>query len=193
MTHILDAIDSSAWAILPEALEQIIAIAERSNESPEVVSAKIGRPLVSARKVELRDDTAVIPVHGPIFRRANMFTEVSGATSIENLTNDFIQADVDNQVQRIILDIDSPGGQANGISELAAMIRNADKPVTAYVGGTGASAAYWLASAADHVVLSDTALVGSIGVVGTYRPGDKNEIKIISSQSPLSRISSLQA
>ena len=63
--------------------------------------------------------------------------------------------------------LDSGVGFSNGCAELADAIRaaNASKPVVAYVGGTGASAAYWIASAADEVVVDDTALLGSIGVV----------------------------
>lgn len=56
-----------------------------------------------------------------------------------------------------MLDIDSPDGQANGISEFAAMIRGADKPVTAVVGGTCASAAYRLGAAANSIVRRELA------------------------------------
>jgi hypothetical protein len=62
------------------------------------------------------------------------------------------------------------------------------KPIIAYVGGTGASAAYWLASAADKVVISPTAVLGSIGVQVAYREaaakaGEKT-YRFVSSQSP---------
>jgi signal peptide peptidase SppA len=53
------------------------------------------------------------------------------------------------------------------VSEFAAQIRAATKikPVVAYVSDTGASAAYWIASAASELVIRDTAAVGSIGTV----------------------------
>jgi ClpP class serine protease len=54
------------------------------------------------------------------------------------------------------VNIDSPGGEVNGANELAQAIYDArgKKPIVAYVGGAGASAAYWVASAADRVVAS---------------------------------------
>jgi ClpP class serine protease len=184
-TTALDLILGDAWAIQPEALEQILAIAQRLNDSPEAVAAKLGRPLENTRRATARDGSAIIPVTGPIFRRANLFTEISGATSVEVLASDIQAALDDPAIVRLVLEIDSPGGQATGIAELAAMIRASAKPVIAYVDGMGASAAYWLAVAAHELVLSSTALVGSIGVVASYRPERDGPIKVISSQSPL--------
>ena len=188
MTTALDLITAAPWAITEPALAQIVTIAQRLHgETPEAVATRLGRPLENTRRATERGDTAVIPITGPIFRRANLFTEISGATSTELLARD-LQAAADNpDIRRLVLEIDSPGGQANGISELATQIRTiaATKPITAYVDGTAASAAYWLASAASEIVLSDTAVVGSIGVVATYKPEKDAPLKIISSQSPL--------
>ena len=181
----IDLVMGGAWAITPEALETILAIANRANEDPQAVAAKLGRPLENTRTVRERDGTAVIPITGPIFRRANLFTEISGATSVEILAAD-IRAAADNpRIDRILLEIDSPGGEASGIAELAGMIRSVPKQVTAYIDGMGASAAYWLASAADDIVASPTSLLGSIGVVATYKPEKDGPIKIISNVSPL--------
>jgi len=176
---------SEPWAIQPEALETILEIANRTNEAPEAVAAKLGRPLENTQQAAIRGRTAVIPVHGPIFRRANLFTQISGATSLEILARDFHEAQANDKVNRIVLDLSSPGGQAAGISEFAGMVRGSSKPVTAYVGDVAASAAYWIAAAAQEIVVADTAILGSIGVVSSFRPGNKDEIKIISSQSPV--------
>lgn len=184
----LDLVGNAPWLIQPSTLETLLAIAGRVNDSPEAVAARLGRPLDNSRTVTVRDGVAIVPVLGPIFRRANLFTEVSGATSVEVLATDLATAAADPGIKAIVLDIDSPGGQATGISELAGQIRAIDrtaKPVTAYVDGMAASAAYWLASAAGRIVTSDTGLLGSIGVVGTYKPEKDAPIKIISSISPL--------
>lgn len=183
-----DLVASQPWAIQPAMLETIAAIARRENESVEAVEARLGRKLQNTRAVTLRDGAAIIPIVGPVFRYANLFTEISGATSLDQLARDFTAA-VDNpEVKTIVLSIDSPGGQATGIAEMAAMIRAADKEVIAYVDGTAASAAYWLASAADRIVLSKTAMVGSIGAVLSLDTSkDKNTVEIVSSQSPNKR------
>jgi ClpP class serine protease len=185
---VFDLAASQPWAIQPAMLETIAAIARRENESVEAVEARLGRKLQNTRQVVLRDRAAIIPIVGPVFRYANLFTDISGATSLDVLARDFTAAVESPEVKTIILAIDSPGGQANGIAEMAAMIRAAEKDVIAYVDGTAASAAYWLASAADRVVLSKTAMVGSIGAVLSLSTAkDKNTVEIVSSQSPNKR------
>lgn len=183
--RILTAILAEPWLIEPGWLERILLIAQREIDDPQLVALRQGRDLDSTRTVEMRGSTAVIPVRGPIFRYANLFTEISGATSLEVLAKDFGAALDDRSVEHIVLSMDSPGGQATGIAEFASLIWEASKPVTAYVGDMAASAAYWIAAAADRIVASPTAMLGSIGVVGTYRPERDAPIKIISTQSPL--------
>ena len=157
---------SRPWVIQPESLETVLAIANGMGD-PQALQAKLGRPLENARRVTMRDGVAVIPVTGPIMRYANLFTRISGATSTQELATDFQTALDDPKVKAIVFNVDSPGGEANGINELSDMIHAArgKKPIKAYGGGSVASGAYWVASAADELVVDDTALMGSIGVV----------------------------
>ncbi|WP_301154296.1 S49 family peptidase [Metapseudomonas otitidis] len=152
------------WLMLPEHLDTLLAVADRMG-NPEALEARLGRELDNTRTVIQRGDVAVIPVTGPIFRYANLFTRISGATSTQVLATD-LQAALDNpRIRSIVLNIDSPGGEANGINELAEMVYAArsQKKVVAYIGGNGASAAYWIASAASEVVIDDIGIAGSIG------------------------------
>lgn len=183
-----DLVASQPWAIQPEMLATIAAIARRENDDVQSVEARLGRPLQNAQTVTVRDGVALVPVTGPIMRYANLFTQVSGATSLDLLARDFTAA-VDNPaVKHIVLVVDSPGGQANGIAEFAAMVRASVKPVTAYVDGTAASAAYWIASAAGQIVMGKSAIVGSIGaVLSLDTKTDPNAVEIVSSQSPNKR------
>lgn len=185
-----DLVAAQPWAMTPAMLETISAIARRENESPEAVEARLGRPLQNTRTVSMQGSVAVVPMIGPMMRYANMFSRVSGATSLEQLAQDFTAAAEDQAVSAIVLNIDSPGGQAAGISEFAQMVRAATKPVVAYVDGTAASAAYWIAAAADSIVVSKTAEVGSIGAVVAIDTGKKSggSIEIVSSQSPNKRV-----
>lgn len=183
---------SRPWLMLPADLDNLMAIADRQGD-PEALEARLGRPLDNTRAVTMRDGIAVIPVTGPIMRYANLFTRISGATSTQELATD-LQAALDNpQVKGILLNMDSPGGEANGINELGDMIYAArgKKPIKAYAGGSLASGAYWLASAADEVVIDDTALVGSIGVVvevAIRKAGDgEKRYTITSSNAPNKR------
>jgi signal peptide peptidase SppA len=184
------------WLIQRESLELILQIADRGGDV-QALQTKLGRPLENARTVTMRDGVAVVPVSGPIFRYANLFTEISGATSTGVLARD-LQAALDNPyVRGIVLDINSPGGEVTGINELANLIYGArgKKPLVAYVGGTGASAAYWLASAADEIVIDETAVLGSIGVVMSYMDTTERDsksgvrrVEIVSSRAPDKRL-----
>ena len=194
MGFALTAISTSPWLIQAEALETILAIANRMGD-PEALQTKLGRRLDNTRTVQMVDGVAVIPISGPIFRYANIFTEISGATSTQVLATD-IRTALDNPyVTGIVLDINSPGGEATGINELANLIHSAKKPVVAYAGGTMASAAYWLGAAAGEVVADATAIVGSIGVVMSYldtterdKKSDVRRVEIVSSSSPDKRL-----
>ena len=176
------------WAITETAMQTILSVAARENESPEAVASKLGRELQNTYNATERDGVAILPVTGPLFRYANIFTSISGATSYELIAKDFRTALDNPQIKAIILDIDSPGGEVNGVSELSSMIYEARgiKPIIAYASGDAASGAYWIASAADEIVVSETSALGSIGVVGMYRANDDNDkaIEIVSSQSP---------
>lgn len=187
---------SRPWVIQAEALETVLAVANRLGD-PEALQAKIGRPLDNTRKVVMRDGVAVIPVTGPIFRYANLFTELSGATSTGMLARD-IQAALDNDyVRGIVLEINSPGGEAAGINELSKLIRAGSKRkrIIAYGDNAVASGAYWLAAAANEIVIDETAHLGSIGVVMSYLDARKRDEKadvrvmeVVSSQSPDKRV-----
>jgi len=201
---LINAITSATWAIEPQALAQIIGIVEDHAslsreewaERLEAVEKQRGRPLSNDRKaVTVRDGVATIEVVGPIVRRADMFSQISGMTSIETLAKDFGAAMDDRTVRAIVLAVDSPGGEVTGVAEFADMIYAARsvpnaKPVVAYIGGLGASAGYWIASAAERVVCDSTALLGSIGVVQVVRDPSKSRdtsIEFVSSQSPHKR------
>jgi capsid assembly protease len=183
------------WAIARDALEGILAIAERAHgvESEaefEALAARVGKPLENARRVDVRDGVATIEVNGPIFRKANLFTRISGATSMDVLARDFTEAMGAPGIRSVLFSIDSPGGEAHGTHELAALVRAArgKKPVVAHVWGSGASGAYWIASAADAVTANPTALLGSIGVIATLRNRkDPRDLHFVSSVSPHKR------
>ena len=199
MKHVLPYLCERPWAITERAMATMLDIYEShaaglNGANLEAVAAKLGKPLEnSGGRVEVRGNIAILDVQGPLFRYANLFTDCSGATSVEMLGRD-LGAAVDNRaIETIVLNINSPGGEADGIGELAELIRSAQakKPVVAYVGGIGASGGYWLASAASRIVLHETAFVGSIGCVATFMDArarlEKEGIHryvIVSSQSP---------
>ncbi len=69
----------------------------------------------------------------------------------------------------VALVINSPGGSPSQSSLIAARIRRLaeekDVPVTAFVEDVAASGGYWLACAADEIIVDANSIVGSIGVI----------------------------
>lgn len=189
----LDAALGTPWAIQIPALEQILSIAAREHEvTPEALEKYRAQSIEKGEALERRGSVAVLHAVGPMFRRANLFTAFSGGVSYDVLRRDLQVAIDDKDVSSILLDIDSPGGHANGIGELAKAIQESPKPVVAYVGGSGASAAYWLASAASEIVVDDSAALGSIGVIVGFTDSSESDrakgvkrFEFVSSQSPL--------
>ena len=108
---------------------------------------------------------AVIPIAGTLMKRVDSFT---GGTSTVRARQKIRAAANDDEVVGILLHIESPGGTVAGTSLLADEIyaAKAKKPVIAFIEDLGASAAYWIATAADRIVANRTAVVGSIGTYG---------------------------
>ncbi len=156
------------WAILPSKLTAIMGLlrlrAEGGQVAPEEIAAIVGaarQPTpVSGGAV------AVVPIFGTIVQRAGLLAESSGAVSTERIGAAFRQAMADPAVSSVVLQIDSPGGGVYGVAELADTIRSArgQKPIVAVADSLAASAAYWIASAADEIVVTPSGEVGSIGV-----------------------------
>ena len=166
----------------------IAKIAKRDNEQLKAIAKEKGDLSRENSLLEYRGSNAVINVTGPIFRYANMFTEISGATSTDAIAKAIGEAE-QSDVDAIVFNFDSPGGEATEISNLAELIATTPKPTVAYVGAMAASAGYWLASAADEIVIGSTGLVGSIGTVATIDlSSDDETIEIVSSQSPNKRL-----
>lgn len=116
---------------------------------------------------------AVIGIRGVIAQHVRQVDDISGpgGTSTERVSLSLRAALDDPAVKAIVLDVDSPGGNTHGVQELAAEIFAARgrKPIIAQVNSTAASAAYWLASQADEIVVTPGGEVGSIGVYGVHK------------------------
>jgi signal peptide peptidase SppA len=114
---------------------------------------------------------AIVPIMGTMAQRVSGFARASGGASTESIGADFDAAMKNPDVGAIVLHVDSPGGSVAGVPELAAKIRAArgqGKRIVAVADSLMASAAYWVASAADEVVASPSSVVGSIGVFSVH-------------------------
>ena len=151
-----------------EAPELGLDVADR----PEPLASRFvgsGYDRDSGRLVYQRTDqgAAIITITGSLVNRGAWIGASSGLTSYEGIAAQLRAALADPRVSSILPDVSSGGGEAIGAFELAAQVRkaNAAKPVTAFVNGMAASAAYLMASGAGRIVSIPSGLTGSIGVV----------------------------
>lgn len=175
-SHVAAAVLSVPWAVHPPIMDVIVDVLGRRISGERFTEDELADRIASGRTAGPRGSsgprrTGVVgqlPIYGVIAHRAGYFAETSSqGTAVETLAQGFRQLMADPEVSGILLDVDSPGGQISGVPELAEEIRAArgQKPIVAISNTLMASAAYWLASQADEIVVTPSSLTGSVGVV----------------------------
>ncbi len=208
MSRALAALTNQFWAIDPSWLPLMASIAQRGSGNSNLESSREwvkrdhlamagpgAQKLPGANRAYVVDGVGVLPITGPIFPRANLLTEVSGASSLTMLQNDHRLLLASKEVRGIMLLLDSPGGAVSGVADFASRVAlgAARKETRAFVMGSAASAAYWIASSASHISIDRTAVLGSIGVVAAVpkqvEPDESGEIwiEVVSSNAPNKR------
>ncbi|WP_353280020.1 S49 family peptidase [Wolbachia endosymbiont (group B) of Silvanus unidentatus] len=113
---------------------------------------------------------AIIRIYGVLTKKTEAFDHILDMTSYENIHEEIESALEDKSIEMILLDIDSPGGEVNGVFDLADFIyeSRAKKRIIAIANDDAYSAAYAIASSAEKVFVSRTSGVGSIGVIASH-------------------------
>ncbi|MCO7736459.1 S49 family peptidase [Brucella intermedia] len=168
--HILTAFEAEPWAIQREKLAVLADVLAARVAGDKLVTPEFAAAVSDARAKEIAETdgkVAVIPVYGVLADRMDLFSAMSGGTSYAGIKRQLHKALSNEDVKAVVLDIDSPGGSVPGTDELATEIRKlrgGEKPIIAQVNSLAASAAYWIASSADEIVVTPSGRAGSIGV-----------------------------
>ena len=119
------------------------------------------------RGYDLIGDIARIEIKGTLVQENMCLRPSSGMTGYDCIRSNFMRALADPEVEAIVLDINSPGGEVAGCFDLADTIYAArgTKPIWAILSECAYSAAYALATAADRITVPRTGGTGSVGVV----------------------------
>ena len=130
-----------------------------------VAKARAGE--VEAAKLEISNGVARICVRGPLFEGPDAWLDMWGYeySDYQTIRDQVAQANGDEHVDSIVLDVDSPGGTVKGAFEAADAIRDSGKPVEARVDGMAASAGYLLACQATTITVGSR--VDQVGSIGT--------------------------
>ncbi|MGD8501935.1 MAG: S49 family peptidase [Phycisphaerales bacterium] len=134
---------------------------------------------IPSHGVEVPKGVGVVPIHGTLTHRSGGINALSGLTSYNQIRSDFQDAMANPEVDTVLLDIDSHGGEVAGCFDLVDEIHasRGQKPIVAVIDEAGYSAAYAIASAADKVYVNRTAGVGSIGVVMVHADRSEQEAR----------------
>ena len=160
----IDAMDSVMAAVGPEKLSEYLARIPGDEDDED-------------RGYQIRDGVAVIPITGTITKGRSFWSFLYGGGNLRRLTMVVNNALADPKVGALLMDIDSPGGTVSGTEAFSDLIHGAreKKPVVAFGNGTMASAAYWIGSGADRVIVERTADIGSIGVLYVHWDTSKED------------------
>ncbi len=170
----------SLWAILETELIKLEAtysgftnelIATLKKESKLVFDNLEVSQTGLSEDVTIINNIGILRIEGVITQKANFFTMFFGGATLDTLTEDFKALIENEQIDTIVIDIDSPGGTVSGTQEFANLIFEAreQKKIYAISSSMMTSAAMWIGAAAEHVLISGgTVTTGSIGVLTTH-------------------------
>jgi len=153
----------TTWLMPDEWVEKIDAL---ETASVSVFSAIAKRELSSATPVSIKRGVATIEIKGTLVKKRSQMLDFFGVdqTAYEDISEQ-TKAAISKGAKKIVYQIDSPGGDANGILLGMDAIRNAGVPTEVIADGYLTSGAYMLASQADQIVAANELVtVGSIGV-----------------------------
>ncbi|MBI2542503.1 signal peptide peptidase SppA [Candidatus Woesearchaeota archaeon] len=116
----------------------------------------------------LGGNVALIPIGGVIVGTDDSGFLFESVTASPDAIELIEKADKNPGIKAIVLEINSPGGSAVASEEIANAVRKTNKTTVAWIREVGASGAYWIASASDHIVANKVSITGSIGVIASY-------------------------
>ena len=173
---LLEQFSGTIWAMERSALEEMRLFIETSDagrlrDRAVEASTRNRDALVRSDDEEDRfksmydqkENVALVPVRGKIFPRASMMQSLSGGVSVQDLTDLMVHLEEKDDINKVIMMVDSPGGRDGGLTNFSQTVRDMETETVAFAEKSMFSAAYWIGSSADRVYASPNAEVGSIG------------------------------
>ncbi len=141
---------SRVLAILPSAIGAVLSLADSGADARATKSGTV----------------AVVSILGPLAQRA-MVDACAFVDGYDAILERFASAIANPAIDAVLLEIDSPGGDAAGLMETVRRMQEmrdvTGKPVVAYASEQAASAAYALAQVGNEFYLPASGEIGSIG------------------------------
>jgi protease-4 len=158
-----------------ERLERLAEFADEEGDDPGISWRNYRAQLQMENLFEDSDSEqkiAVIVASGEIVDGSQPPGMIGGDSTAELIR----RAREDNEVDALVLRVNSPGGSANAsevIREQIVTTREAGIPVVISMGGLAASGGYWISTSADYIFANPQTITGSIGVFGIVPTFDR--------------------
>ena len=177
--HIIEAVYGHPWLLTVQAWHGIHQIVMNrvlnGKDIPTISQAEGKRPARDIwgdpmPQMEMIDGVARIPINGVLMKGAGMLDKMCGACSHEDVHDD-LQTAMEKKARAIVLDFNSPGGQVMGTPELARHVAEVAKviPIYGYTETMRCSCAEYIAAGCTKLFATESAYVGSIGVIWETR------------------------
>ena len=106
----INLLKNKCFAMDKKALENLFELASKDDIS------QLKTPKSNNKGV--KDEISIIDIKGPLFKENSLLTAMLGSSSYEDIGNQLDEA-LASDSKAIIFDIDSPGGEVAGCSELS--------------------------------------------------------------------------
>lgn len=161
---IMQKVFSEPWLIMPQAHEAIQqSLLNHVNDSK--IMDGINHEQEQEQTQQTGENVAYIQLYGIVGKHLSGMEMACGGCSLDKVSAELQAAAADPNIDKILLDVDSPGGTITGVPELAHLIREikAETPIFSFTDSMMGSAAMWIASASSGILATPSAKVGSIG------------------------------
>ncbi len=168
------------WALRPEAIAVVRSCAAGALTTAQALE-QLGLQSVERDEPVAHDPIKLIRLHGLITPKGSFLDILfGGGGGLQAFRASLQEAVDDSSIDTILIDVDSPGGYHTLVPEAAAAVIAARrvKPVVAIANTMAASAAYYIASQADELVVTPSGVVGSIGVYSTHEDWSRFEDRL---------------
>ena len=168
----LAELEAHIWAMRPESLASLARLAANGQLHATVNDEKVEAARRRGRPPAIEGGVVTVPLKGVLMPMGGLLAMLFDIEDpIQGFRRAMREALGNDDVGAIVVDVDSPGGVVDNIPEVAAELRKArgTKPIVAVTNTLAASAAYWLASQADEVIITPSGMAGSIGVYQVHR------------------------
>ncbi len=152
-------------ALAPRTVEALVAAPQALFETPPAASGGSGWQMTEG-------GIGHLPVLGPLVQRGDWLTGLFGIASYDEIAAAAEAVFTEPGTRAVLMEIDSPGGEVAGlfdlVDRLAALKAETGKPLWAIAREQALSASYAIASVADHLLVTQTGEVGSVGVIAVH-------------------------